>query len=201
MYEKGIEYCKRNLRGRMIFNKGDKPCSSTEIQQKLQKQWNTSAPRSLLSLGRGYFEFYFAFEADMCSVWAMRTINMEPGVLRLFEWTRDFNMHKQKNTHPQVWIHLMKLPQEYWMDRTLREIASVVGTMLVIDNASSKRLYGHYARTLVDMDCSEKLFYEILVEREGFSFPVEVVYEWMPEFCTHCHNLGHNVGFIWILQI
>jgi len=37
MYEKGIEYCKCNLRGRMILNKGDKSCSSTEIQQKLQK--------------------------------------------------------------------------------------------------------------------------------------------------------------------
>jgi len=79
------------------------------------------------------------------------------------------------------------------MDRTLREITSAVGTPLTIDNATSKRLYGHYARILVDMDCSKKLFYEILVERDGFSFPVEVVYEWMPDFCTHCQNLGHHV--------
>jgi len=129
----------------------------------------------------------------MRSVWAKGTINMKPGVLRLFEWTRDFNMHKQKNTHAQVWIRLMELLQEYWMDRTLREIASAMGTPLVIDNATSKRLYDHYARILVDMDCSKKLFYKILVEREGLSFPVEVVYEWMPDFCTHCQNLRHNV--------
>jgi len=43
------------------------------------------------------------------------------------------------------------------------------------------------------MDFSKKLFYEILVEREGFSFPVEVVYEWILEFFTHCQNLGHNL--------
>jgi len=49
------------------------------------------------------------------------------------------------------------------------------------------------------MDCSKKLFYEILVEREGFSFPVEVVYEWMPDFCTHCQNLGHHVtNYRWL---
>jgi len=52
-YKKQIEFCKRNLRGRLILNKGDQPYSSTEIQQKLQKQWNTSDRWSLLSLGRG----------------------------------------------------------------------------------------------------------------------------------------------------
>jgi len=194
VYEKGIDYCKRNLRGRLVLNKGDKPCSSSEIQQKLQKQWKTSAPWSLLSLGRGYFEFFFTSESDMRSVWAMGTVNLKPGLLCLFEWTRDFNMHKQKNTHAQVWIRLMELPQEYWMERTLREIASAVGTPLVIDTATTKRLYGHYTRILVDLDYAKKIFYEILVEREGFSFPVEVVYERLPEFCTHCQNIGHSLS-------
>ena len=54
------------------------------------------------------------------------------------------------------------------MDQTLREIASAVGTPLVIDNATSKRLFGHYARILVDMDFSCKIFHEIVVEREGY---------------------------------
>ena len=39
VYEKGIDYCKRNLRGRLVLNKGDKPCSSAEIHQKIHKQW------------------------------------------------------------------------------------------------------------------------------------------------------------------
>lgn len=69
----------------------------------------------------------------MRSVWAMGTINLKPGFLRLFEWTHDLNMHRQKNTHAQVWIRLMELQQEYWMERTLREIASAVGTTFVID--------------------------------------------------------------------
>jgi len=63
----------------------------------------------------------------------MGTIHTKSGVFRLFEWTRDFNMDKQKNTHAQVWIRLMELPQEYWMERTLREIASAVDTPLVND--------------------------------------------------------------------
>jgi len=68
------------------------------------------------------------------------------------------------------------------MDRTLREIAS----------ATTKRLYGHYARILVDMDFSRKMFHEITVEREGYSFVVEVAYEWLPNFCSHWQNIGHD---------
>ena len=52
------------------------------------------------------------------------------------------------------------------MEQTLWEIASAVGTPLVIDNATSKRLFRHYARILVDMDFSRKIFHEIVVERE-----------------------------------
>ena len=117
----------------------------------------------------------------------------DTGVLRLFEWTRDFDMNQQKNTHAQVQICLMTLPHEYWMERMLQEIASAVGTLLVIDNVTFKRIYDHYARISVDMDFSNKLFYDILVKREGFSFPVEVVYEQLLNFCSHCQDLGHDV--------
>jgi len=79
------------------------------------------------------------------------------------------------------------------LEHTLQEIASAVGTLLVIDSATFKRIFGNYARVLVKMDFSKKLFHEIMVEREGFSFCVEVAYDWLPNFCSHCQNLGHNV--------
>jgi len=71
----------------------------------------------------------------------------------------------------------MALSQKYWMHRTLHEIASALGTPLLIDNMTTKRIYGHYARILVDMNFSRKIFHEITVEREGYNFPVEVAYE------------------------
>jgi len=44
------------------------------------------------------------------------------------------------------------------------------------------------------MDFSRKLFHEITVEREGFAFNVEVSYEWLPDFCTHCQTIRHDVS-------
>jgi hypothetical protein len=71
----------------------------------------------------------------------------------------------------------MELPQEYWLERTLLEIAGAIGTPLLIDTTSQKHVFVHYAHVLVYIDFSRRLFYEIMVEREGFVFPVEVAYD------------------------
>jgi len=76
----------------------------------------------------------------------------------------------------------------------LCEIASVVGTPLIIASATQNRLFSHYMRIQVDMDLSRCLFYEILVERDGFAFNMEVQYERLPDFCFRCKNICHNIS-------
>jgi len=193
-YSRGVDYCKINLCGRLVLNKGDKPYATKDITAKLQRIWTVKGPWHMLSLGRGFYEFFFASQEDMRSVWPAGTVSLKSGLLRLFEWTKDFNLHTQRQTHTQVWIRLWELPQEYWTKRTLYEIAGAVGTPLLIDNVTRNRLYGHYARILVDLDLSKKVFYEVMVEREGFAFPVSIEYEGLPDFCTHCHSIDHNIN-------
>jgi hypothetical protein len=76
----------------------------------------------------------------------------------------------------------------------LKEIASAVGTPIDIDGLTRNRTFGHYARILVDIDLSKRAYDEILVEREGFAFKVEVQYERRPLFCHQCYSIGHNVS-------
>jgi len=38
----------------------------------------------MMSLGRGFSEFFFASEIDMRCVWVVGTVNLKPGILRLF---------------------------------------------------------------------------------------------------------------------
>jgi hypothetical protein len=71
---------------------------------------------------------------------------------------------------------------------TLFEISSVVGTPLTLDDSTAKRAFGNYARVLVDIDLSRRLFDEITVERDGFAFQVEVVYERLPAFLSSLFN-------------
>lgn len=56
-----------------------------------------------------------------------------------------------------------------------------------------ERNFGQFVRVLVDMDVTRDLRYKILVERGGFKFLVELAYENLANFCTHCKKIGHYV--------
>jgi hypothetical protein len=191
-YEKGLANCKRNLHGRLTLNKGDKPVTARDLKTKLTSIWKIHGPWQLVSLGRGFYEFQFVSYEDMRLAWSMGSINLKPGMLRLSKWTNDFNSYTQRQTHTQIWIRLLELPQEYWRQRTLFEIASAIGTPLTLDESTKNRAFGHYARVLVDIDLSRRIFDEIVVEREGYAFKLAVVYEKLPLFCSHCHTIGHD---------
>lgn len=124
--------------------------------------------------GKGFFKFCFASQDDLTSVWLVGAWNLKPGLLRLFQWSSDFNPHLQKQTHAQCWVRISKLPQEYWRPKLLFEIASAIGTPISLDESTRKRAYGHYARVFVDVNLNGSFYDDIMVEREGFTF-----------FCRH----------------
>jgi len=43
-YARGIEVCKRNLRGKLVLSKGDKPYGYREVLTKLQQLWANIGP-------------------------------------------------------------------------------------------------------------------------------------------------------------
>jgi len=42
IYDRGTDFCKTNLRGRLVLNKGDKPYATKKIESRLQKLWKTA---------------------------------------------------------------------------------------------------------------------------------------------------------------
>ncbi|KAM7522975.1 hypothetical protein LguiA_012881 [Lonicera macranthoides] len=46
----------------------------------------------------------------------------------------------------------------------------------------------------VEVDLLHTLHHKLLIEREGYSFEVNVTYENLTKFCMHCHIIGHLVG-------
>jgi len=181
-YEKGYKDCKHNLRGRLYLSKGDKPISASNLHEKLLVLWKPNGNWKIIPLGKGFFDFEFSSIEDLKKIWAAGSWNLKPGILRLSKWSPDFSIRNHKQTHVQVWIRLIDLPQEYWRHTTLFEIANGVETPIALDNATKNRTFGHYARILVDLDLSKRIFNEIMVKREGFSFYVEIQYEWFPDY-------------------
>jgi len=66
----------------------------------------------------------------------------------------------------------------------------VIGTLIILDGMTRNLTFGHYTRILVDIDLSKRAYHEILVEREGFTFKVEVQYERRPLFFHHYYSIG-----------
>ncbi|GAU37905.1 hypothetical protein TSUD_163420 [Trifolium subterraneum] len=174
-YSAGVEACKFNLHGRIIWPKGTTPLTVTAVKSRLTPIWK-----------------------DVRRVRSVASWNLNPGMLKLFAWSKDFNPRVQQNVSAQVWVRFYGLSQEYWRPNILFAIASSIGTPICIDSVTAKpmleRTFGQFVRVLVDMDLSQTLRDKVLGERKGFAFFVDLDYENLPHFCSHCKVIGHHVG-------
>ncbi|XP_019447356.1 PREDICTED: uncharacterized protein LOC109350589 [Lupinus angustifolius] len=192
-YQAGLLRCKSHLHGRMILSKGDTPLKFAELKSTLTSMWSMIRKWSMISLGKGFYEFSFSSLEDMRTICSVGSWNLKPGILRLFLWSPDFNPNLQKQSHTQCWIKIYNLPQEYWSPRIIFSIAGGIGTPISMDEATHTRSFGHFAKVMVEINLKAELPDQILVEREGFAFFVSIEYENLPDFCQRCHVIGHVV--------
>ncbi|KAM2866225.1 hypothetical protein COP2_022299 [Malus domestica] len=194
LYQQQLQSFRTNLIGRLLLRKGTTPLKTAELKSSLEALWRPVTPWLLVPLGKGYFDIHFNTEDDKRRIWGGGNCTLPNGIFRLSEWQQDFNPNDiAPPTHAQVWIRIYGLSQDYWHPRHLLEIARGVGTPLQLDKATKERQFGYYARALVDVDLAVDLPSSIMVEREGHSFPIDIVYEKLPDKCNHCGILGHTI--------
>ena len=92
-----------------------------------------------------------------------------------------------------VWVKLPKLPFEFWSNDLLSRIANTCGVPLFTDQCTSFRSMLSYARILIEMDLHAPFPKSVTLEDEnGYQFSQQIVYEWMPEVCSNCDEVGHT---------
>ncbi|PON53521.1 hypothetical protein TorRG33x02_305090 [Trema orientale] len=154
--EERLNMCKFFLIGLVILSNGDKPWSLTDLKARLDSIWKISSWR-LISLGKGYFLIMLTFEKDKTRVWSMGSLNIKPGILRLWPWVPGFVLSEQKTTNIQVWVRFYELPWEFWYPQILSDLARAIGCPLKIDQATLNGDFSHSARALVDVDLKNPL--------------------------------------------
>jgi len=87
----------------------------------------------VISLGKGYYKFSFSTLEDLQSVRSVGSWNLNPGLLKLFTWTKEFNPNIQQQSSEKVWLRIYGLSQGYWRPKILFAIASYVGTPICTD--------------------------------------------------------------------
>ncbi|CAI8600059.1 unnamed protein product [Vicia faba] len=136
----GLDSCKHNLHGRILWPKGSTPLTVQQLKTKLQALWSSLPKWGVTSLGKGFFEFSFSSIEDVRRVRATPSWNLNPGILKLFPWTKDFIPSNMNQSSAQVWVQIHGLAQEYWRPKIIFTIASSLGTPICIDSSSNKPL-------------------------------------------------------------
>lgn len=192
-YTVGMDAFKFNLHGRIIWQKGSMPLTAVALKTKLSQFWKDFSRWGVQFLGKGYYEFTFSTLEDVRRVRSTASWNLNPGFLKLFPWSKDFNPKIQNNSSTQIWVKIFGLSQEYWRKNTLFSIVSGIGSPICTDVATAKpmieRTFGLFARVLVDIDLSQTLRHRLLVERIVFAFYVDLEYENLPDYCTFCKTI------------
>ncbi|XP_062022512.1 uncharacterized protein LOC133738833 [Rosa rugosa] len=187
------------LLARLHLASGEKPYSPADLHKKLSqvRDWALAS----YPMGKGYFTFSFASDAAVSMVWAQGAVSLKPGVLRFMRWTPNFSPANQRNTNAQVWVRLWDLGLQFWEPVTLFEIANGIGVPVKIDQNTLERKFGLFARVLVDVDLTSSPPCELAIRRSnGEVAVVELEYERLPDFCTHCGNVGHRVTACKLVQ-
>lgn len=69
--KKGLESYNKNLHGRLILAKGDKPIKSKDLQSKLAKLWKPIGQWKMNPLEKGFYKFNFSSLEDLQNVWVV----------------------------------------------------------------------------------------------------------------------------------
>ena len=91
----------------------------------------------------------------------------------------------------------------YWEESCLKLIASMLGKVIRVDNATFNKDKMMFARVLVEMNIKHGLYDTISFTNEDDELVnVKVAYDWKPTVCTKCNQLGHleNVCRVGMVQ-
>jgi len=103
-YIAGIDECKHNLHGRIVWPKGSFPLTVLALKQKLGPLWKDLSRWGISSTCKGLCEFTFSNLEDVRRVRSVVSWNLNSGFLKLFAWLRDFNPAIQQRSTSHVWV-------------------------------------------------------------------------------------------------
>lgn len=125
-----------------------------QLRIKLTTLWHAIGKLGVTSLGKGFYKFCFSILDDVGRVRFMLSWNLNPRVLKLLLWSRDFIPNNVNHTSAQVWVRIHGLPTEYGTPKIIFAIASNLCTPICIDSISNRspfdKVFGHFVRVLVD---------------------------------------------------
>ncbi|XP_070053974.1 uncharacterized protein [Nicotiana tomentosiformis] len=163
------------------------------MERYIASVWNFVAKPKVYFHNNGYFVVRFNSIEDRDEVLysGPHMLNNKPIIVKM--WSADFDINKEVLQTIPVWVKYPNLPLNCWENRSLSRISSGLGIPLYVDVCTTQVYMISYARVLVEMDVTKELPRFIKVtDPNRREFIQEIAYDWVPEFCTKCMQVGHK---------
>ncbi|XP_070057707.1 uncharacterized protein [Nicotiana tomentosiformis] len=164
-----------------------------ELERFIDTQWNFASKPKIYFHNDGYFVVRFSNIEDRDEVLysAPHTINNKPLIIKA--WEADFNFNEEVLKTISLWVKFPNLPLNCWKIEMLSRMSSVLGNPIYDDECTTKEERISYVRVLVKINVIVPLPRMIRVQDpKGKIFEQEVCYDWIPEYCEECLQVGHN---------
>uniref|UniRef100_K4A053 Uncharacterized protein n=1 Tax=Setaria italica TaxID=4555 RepID=K4A053_SETIT len=91
-----------------------------------------------------------------------------------------------------AWVQIHKVPHLYHMESILKQLASKIGGLVTVEMRAIATDGGDFHRARVNLEMSRPLLRFVTLTPEGWdSILIQVKYEKIPRFCSHCGLMGY----------
>lgn len=162
------------------------------VKRFMGKMWSFVQMLEMFYNEEGYFILKLKTNEERDEVMMKGPYTIQNLPMVILAWRPDFSMAKDMMHTVPIWVTLPQLLLHMCGERSLGKIDSVIGNPLYIDECTIKKIRVTYACILVEVDVTQKLCKEIVInDYEGNKRQQRVEYEWRPKFCEQCQKMGH----------
>lgn len=179
----------------IVYVVGTSP-SIGALDRYIGTNWNYIAKPKIYYHNDDYFVVKFTSMKDRDEVLLSGPhLYYKPLIVQL--WELDFSFDNEVLRVIPLWVKLPNLPLNCWGVRSLSRISSGLGNPVYADECTSKMERISYARVLIEMDVTGLLPQAVRVQDPtGRVFDQEVQYDWVPEYCNSCLQVGNDCSRI-----
>lgn len=150
----------------------------------MPQQWGLEGKISANDLGNGKFLFNFESEEDLQSVLEKGPFHYNFWMIVLVRW--EPIVHDEYPWELTLWTQLTGLPLHFWLEATMRSIGEKVGHVLEVDEDDAWLCLTVDSRKPLKFTCKIRF-------HTGEQATVQLKYDRLFKFCSHCGSLSHEV--------
>lgn len=155
--------------------------------ERLQKEWHTSEFDTLY-IGNGYFVCNFESQVECRRMFTDGSYFMFDHFLHVQRWRPNFKADQAIIKTMVVWVRFPWLSNEYFDEEAVCIVASVLGRLIKLDEATTNASRGRFARVCIEIDTEKPLLTKVHINRQF----VHIEYEGLPTICYICGRIGHR---------